>query len=110
MIGGTGSTWPLFCVSHLPVPCTGTGEDSPPPELRRNTVHAFVLPVMAQGSETLQIHAATAPDPAIGARAFPICQTTSYVFRDTDHAANLFGLREHGNIDTRIMNPTKAAF
>mgnify|MGYP001810130869 CR=1 FL=1 len=65
---------------------------------------------MSQGFATRQIHAGTAPDPSTGARAVPIYQTTSYVFRDTDHAANLFGLRELGNIYTRIMNPTQAAF
>src|SRR5215204_998973 len=63
-----------------------------------------------QGFETRQIHAGTAPDPTTGARAVPIYQTTSYVFRDTEHAADLFGLRELGNIYTRIMNPTQAAF
>jgi O-acetylhomoserine (thiol)-lyase len=62
------------------------------------------------GFETRQIHAGTAPDPTTGARAVPIYQTTSYVFRDTDHAANLFGLAELGNIYTRIMNPTQEAF
>jgi len=56
--------------------------------------------------ETKQVHAGAAPDPATGARAVPIYQTTSYVFRDTEHAANLFGLAEMGNIYTRIMNPT----
>jgi len=55
---------------------------------------------------TLCIHAGQAPDPATGARALPIYQTTSYVFRDTEHAANLFALKELGNIYTRIMNPT----
>lgn len=65
---------------------------------------------MSQGFETLQIHAGAVPDPVTGARAVPIYQTTSYVFRDTDHAANLFGLRELGNIYTRIMNPTQAVF
>jgi len=65
---------------------------------------------MAHGFETRQIHAGTQPDPATGARAVPIYQTSSYVFRDTEHAANLFGLRELGNIYTRIMNPTQAAF
>jgi O-acetylhomoserine (thiol)-lyase len=65
---------------------------------------------MSLGFETRQIHAGTTPDPATGARAVPIYQTTSYVFRDTEHAANLFGLRELGNIYTRIMNPTQAAF
>jgi O-acetylhomoserine (thiol)-lyase len=62
------------------------------------------------GFETRQIHAGTAPDPATNARAIPIYQTTSYVFRDTEHAANLFGLAELGNIYTRIMNPTQNAF
>jgi len=62
------------------------------------------------GFETRQIHAGTEPDPTTGARAVPIYQTTSFVFRDTDHAAALFGLEELGNIYTRIMNPTQAAF
>jgi O-acetylhomoserine (thiol)-lyase len=57
--------------------------------------------------ETRQIHAGQQPDPTTGARALPIYATTSYVFRDTDHAANLFGLAETGNIYTRIMNPTQ---
>ena len=56
--------------------------------------------------ETRQIHAGQVPDPTTGARALPIYQTTSYVFNDTDHAANLFALKEFGNIYTRIMNPT----
>jgi O-acetylhomoserine/O-acetylserine sulfhydrylase len=56
--------------------------------------------------ETLQLHAGQKPDPATGARAVPIYQTTSYVFNDTAHAANLFGLKEFGNIYTRLMNPT----
>ncbi|HET7476039.1 MAG TPA: bifunctional o-acetylhomoserine/o-acetylserine sulfhydrylase [Dermatophilaceae bacterium] len=59
--------------------------------------------------ETRQIHAGQAPDPATGARALPIYQTTSYAFRDTDHASNLFALKEFGNIYTRIMNPTQDA-
>ncbi|NUQ81605.1 MAG: O-acetylhomoserine aminocarboxypropyltransferase/cysteine synthase [Bacteroidetes bacterium] len=60
--------------------------------------------------ETLQLHAGQSPDPATNARAVPIYQTTSYVFNDSDHAANLFGLREFGNIYTRIMNPTTDVF
>ena len=59
------------------------------------------------GFETRQIHAGAAPDPATGARATPIYQTTSYQFRDSEHAANLFALAEIGNIYTRIMNPTQ---
>ncbi len=58
--------------------------------------------------ETKQIHAGQAPDAATNARALPIYQTTSYTFNDTTHAANLFGLKELGNIYTRIMNPTQA--
>lgn len=64
----------------------------------------------AWGFETRQIHAGAEPDPSTGARAVPIYQTTSYVFRDTQHAANLFALAEPGNIYTRIMNPTQAVF
>jgi O-acetylhomoserine (thiol)-lyase len=56
--------------------------------------------------ETKQIHAGQSADAATGARALPIYQTTSYVFTSTDHAANLFGLKEFGNIYTRLMNPT----
>lgn len=57
-------------------------------------------------SETLLLHAGHEPDSATGARAVPIYQTTSYVFNDSDHAADLFALKEFGNIYTRIMNPT----
>ena len=57
--------------------------------------------------ETKQIHAGQTPDPTTGARALPIYQTTSYQFRDTQHAADLFALAEPGNIYTRIMNPTQ---
>ena len=56
--------------------------------------------------ETLALHAGWRADPATGAVAVPIYQTTSYQFRDTEHAANLFALKELGNIYTRIMNPT----
>lgn len=56
--------------------------------------------------DTLAIHAGQAPDPATGARAVPIYQTTSYVFQDSAHAADLFALRRFGNIYTRLMNPT----
>ena len=58
------------------------------------------------GPETLSLHAGQQPDPTTGARAAPIYQTTSYVFRDTQHAASLFALQEFGNIYTRLMNPT----
>jgi len=58
------------------------------------------------GIETAALHAGQIPDPTTGARAVPIYQTTSYVFNSAEHAANLFALREFGNIYTRIMNPT----
>ncbi len=60
--------------------------------------------------DTLAIHAGQTPDPATNSRAVPIYATTSYVFNDTAHAANLFGLKEFGNIYTRIMNPTNDVF
>ncbi|MFI9599996.1 bifunctional o-acetylhomoserine/o-acetylserine sulfhydrylase [Streptomyces sp. NPDC052043] len=60
--------------------------------------------------ETKQVHAGAAPDPATGARATPIYQTTSFVFQDTQHAADLFSLAEPGNIYTRIHNPTQDVF
>ena len=60
--------------------------------------------------ETLQLHAGQTADPTTGSRAVPIYQTSSYVFNDAEHAANLFGLKEFGNIYTRIMNPTTDVF
>src|SRR3978361_2304388 len=59
--------------------------------------------------EPRQIHAGQSPDSATNARALPIYQTTSYTFNSSEHAANLFALKEFGNIYTRIMNPTQAA-
>jgi O-acetylhomoserine (thiol)-lyase len=59
-----------------------------------------------QGLGTMAVHAGQEPDPVTHARAVPIYATTSYVFEDTQHAANLFGLSEFGNIYSRIMNPT----
>lgn len=60
--------------------------------------------------ETLQLHAGQQPDPATNARAVPIYQTTSYVFNNAEHGANLFALKEFGNIYSRIMNPTNDVF
>jgi O-acetylhomoserine (thiol)-lyase len=62
------------------------------------------------GFNTRSLHAGQRPDPATGSRAVPIYQTTSYVFEDTEHAANLFNLQRFGNIYSRIMNPTTAVF
>src|ERR1044071_211793 len=59
-----------------------------------------------QRPATAALHAGQTPEPTTGARAVPIYQTTSFVFRSTEHAANLFALKEFGNIYTRIMNPT----
>jgi O-acetylhomoserine (thiol)-lyase len=63
-----------------------------------------------QGLSTLALHAGQVPDPTTTARAVPIYQTTSYVFKSTEHAANLFALKEFGNIYTRLMNPTNDVF
>ncbi|MBE2205672.1 MAG: O-acetylhomoserine aminocarboxypropyltransferase/cysteine synthase [Chthoniobacterales bacterium] len=65
---------------------------------------------MAHQFETLSLHAGQVPDPTTGSRAVPIHQTTSFVFKSTEHAANLFALKEFGNIYTRIMNPTTDVF
>ena len=64
----------------------------------------------SQGLSTLALHAGQVSDPTTGARAVPIYQTTSYVFKSTEHAANLFALKEFGNIYTRLMNPTNDVF
>lgn len=70
----------------------------------------FYMSEQNLGKETLLLHGGQEPDPTTGARAVPIYQTTSYVFKDTEHAKNLFGLQETGNIYTRIMNPTVDVF
>ncbi len=67
-------------------------------------------PTRTHGFTTRQIHAGQIPDPTTNSRAVPIYQTSSYVFNDADHAANLFALNEFGNIYTRIMNPTHDVF
>jgi O-acetylhomoserine (thiol)-lyase len=66
--------------------------------------------VSTLGTDTLALHAGQQPDPTTGARAVPIYQTTSYVFKSSEHAANLFALKEFGNIYTRLMNPTTDVF
>lgn len=60
--------------------------------------------------DTLQVHAGQVPDPTTGARAVPLYQTTAYAFKSAEHGANLFGLREFGNIYTRLQNPTTDVF
>jgi O-acetylhomoserine (thiol)-lyase len=68
------------------------------------------MPETKQHLATLAVHAGQTPDPTTGACAVPIYQTASYVFQDADHAGRLFGLKEFGNIYTRIMNPTTDVF
>jgi O-acetylhomoserine (thiol)-lyase len=79
-----------------------------PPHYGQNLDHEDVQgeSMTDYGFDTLSLHAGHTPDAETGARAVPIWQTTSYVFKDTDHAARLFALEEFGNIYTRIMNPT----
>src|SRR5258708_13205601 len=62
------------------------------------------------GFDTLALHAGQSPDPATGSRAVPVYQTTSYVFRDTEHAASLFNMERAGHVYSRISNPTVAVF
>lgn len=78
-----------------------------PKNQRRNY---FMSKFQFQKEETILLHGGQEPDPVTGSRAVPIHQTTSYVFKDTEHAKNLFALAEPGNIYTRIMNPTTDAF
>jgi O-acetylhomoserine (thiol)-lyase len=73
-------------------------------------ITADVTPTPEWGFDTLAVHGGQTPDPTTTARAVPIYQTTSYVFRDAEHAANLFGLKELGYIYTRLMNPTTDVF
>src|SRR5512137_1670400 len=68
------------------------------------------MSISSKKLSTQALHAGQAPDPTTGARAVPLYQTTSFVFKDTEHAANLFALKEFGNIYTRIMNPTTDVF
>ena len=75
-----------------------------------NKTDIKIVSTTSKGLSTLALHAGQVPDPTTTARAVPIYQTTSYVFKSTDHAANLFALKEFGNIYTRIMNPTTDVF
>ncbi len=68
------------------------------------------MSITSKNIGTLALHAGQSPDPTTGSRAVPIYQTTSFVFKSSEHAANLFALKEFGNIYTRIMNPTTDVF
>ena len=74
------------------------------------TTKSIALTDRNQKFETLQLHAGQVPDPTTNSRAVPIYQTSSYVFDNAEHGANLFGLKEFGNIYTRLMNPTTDVF
>ncbi len=101
---------PLSPSGRRRVPLSRNRAMSWAPPVRPHRPHSEESPVTDGWSfETRQIHAGQAPDAATGARALPIYQTTSFVFRDAEHAANLFALKELGNIYTRIMNPTQDA-
>ncbi len=75
-----------------------------------NNLTFLRLSLASHHFETLQLHAGQTPDPVTNSRAVPIYQTSSYVFNDAEHGANLFGLKEFGNIYTRLMNPTTDVF
>src|SRR5687768_5721863 len=80
----------------------------PPPEITEKSRRHGVTTI-SKNAQTLALHGGSyRSDPATGSVAVPIYQTTSYQFRGSEHAANLFGLKEFGNIYTRIMNPTNA--
>src|SRR5246500_4187185 len=68
------------------------------------------MSIQSKNLNTVALHAGQVPDPSTGARAVPIYQTTSFVFKNSEHAANLFALKEFGNIYTRIMTPTPDVF
>ena len=76
----------------------------------RNKNEELTMSKKKQNLGTISLHAGQVPDPTTGSRTVPLYQTTSYVFKSAEHAANLFGLRELGNIYTRLMNPTTDVF
>jgi O-acetylhomoserine/O-acetylserine sulfhydrylase len=81
--------------------------------IQKNTIYIKKKTIMTNNKikfETLQVHAGHIPDKETSSRAVPLYQTSSYVFRDASHAADLFDLKEFGNIYTRIMNPTTDVF
>src|ERR1035441_8546009 len=83
---------------------------SPQSKAHTNLKEIIMSEPKPQQLATRAVHAGQSPDPATGARAVPIYQTTSYEFQDADHAGRLFALKEFGNIYTRIMNPTTDVF
>src|ERR1041384_6305804 len=100
----------LHSISTAPLPFRRLNRGMAPPRKGRTTKPIAPMSDASKHLSTLALHAGQVPDPTTGARAVPIYQTTSFVFKDTDHAANLFALKEFGNIYTRIMNPTTDVF
>jgi O-acetylhomoserine (thiol)-lyase len=98
--------WPAGCWHNLRIKTGAT----PSRAAGALLFEANTMSIQSQNLATLALHAGQTPDPTTGARAVPIYATTSFVFKDTEHAANLFALREFGNIYTRIMNPTTDVF
>jgi O-acetylhomoserine (thiol)-lyase len=98
--------------SHIPIEVVAAARGCyrllPPNNDRLCELHGESMPTSSQNPETIALHAGYRSDPATTAVAVPIYQTTSYQFNSTEHAANLFALKELGNIYTRIMNPTQA--
>ena len=78
--------------------------------MRRLDPHSVLESMSKARFDTLALHAGAAPDPATGARATPIHLTTSFVFRDSEHAASLFNMERAGHVYSRISNPTVAVF
>src|ERR1700690_3271259 len=99
-----------FCGNVVPPRAPFCAAGSPPAQHNHKITENKVMSTTSKGLSTLALHAGQVPDPTTNARAVPIYQTTSYVFKNTDHAANLFALKEFGNIYTRIMNPTTDVF
>src|SRR5476649_1873423 len=91
-----------------PAAIVRTWRSAPGPIRRRHNTEFKETMMADYGFNTLAVHAGAQPDPATGARATPIYQTTAFVFEDADHAAALFNLQVFGNIYSRIMNPTNA--
>src|SRR4051812_47614541 len=93
----------LFECEYMSIKLNKTGRRRTPPK-------ASTMADTHLHPDTIALHGGQVPDPTTGARAVPIYQTSSYQFRDTDHAAKLFSLQEFGNIYTRLMNPTTDVF
>jgi O-acetylhomoserine (thiol)-lyase len=100
--------------NHFATRCLLRISPQPAVALVASPIYNFQTPkqnnMSSKNLSTLALHAGQVPDPTTGSRAVPIYQTTSYVFKNTEHAANLFALKEFGNIYTRIMNPTTDVF